>query len=221
MNALKPTEAIRALARRARAWVFDFDGTLVDSNAIKLRGFDVCFASFPEHGERIRTYCYGNRHTPRGEKFRYVYERILQRPYTAEAETHLHKIYEEATTQQVCRAPEIPGAERFLKSAGPQRITAVLSTTPDAVLRTILKARGWEPYFSEIRGAPVHKARWLRNFQKRHALGPEDLLFFGDTAEDAGAAQEAGWRFITVANTALNAPPEGFLNDWMPLDDAG
>ena len=76
---------ISAALAGARAMVLDFDGTLVDSNPIKMRGFEAVFADFPERLPKIMAYCQGGPETPRGQKFKHVYEVILGRALTAAA----------------------------------------------------------------------------------------------------------------------------------------
>ena len=195
--------------------MFDFDGTLVDSNPIKRRAFEVCFAEFPERREAILAYCWGRHHTPRGEKFRHVYEQILGRPYTEAAAADLHERFEAATTRQIIEAPEIPGAGAFLARVRGRYLTALLSSTPDAVLRDILRQRGWQERFEVVQGAPVHKATWLKAFCEQRGLEGDRVVFFGDTLEDAGAAEEAGCAFIRVGGVA--APPRPWIADFLSL----
>ena len=177
---------------------FDFDGTLVDSNPIKWRAFERCFTEFPEQREEILAYCCGQHHTPRGDKFRHVYERILKRPYPPEIPAALHARYEAETTQQIIAAPEVPGAERFLREAGRGREIALLSSTPHDVLTEIIDRRRWRAYFRQVQGAPVDKADWLRRARESRGLAPETLLFIGDTEEDAQAAAAAGCAFLGI-----------------------
>jgi len=187
------------LVRRSRLLVFDFDGTLVDSNPIKRRAFEACFAPFQEHRDAILSYCVQHHHTPRQEKFRYVYERILGRAYTQEAAARLQERFEAHTTRQIIEAPEIPGAARFLQRVSGLCETALLSSTPDGVLREIVLQRRWAPYFGEIQGAPVDKTAWLE--VARRARGLPDgraIVCFGDTQEDAEAAEAAGCPFVLV-----------------------
>lgn len=195
---------VKARALEADLYVFDFDGTLVDSNPIKYRAFESCFArpEFAARREEILSYCRGNNHTPRGEKFRHVYERILSLPYTADAEQQLHRRFEQETTQAIIGAPEVQGASGFLESVRRKAHTAVLSSTPHPILREILEARGWLRYFDLKRGAPVVKADWLKGLQ---GLGypAGRILFFGDTPEDARAAERAGCPFVTVGKEPL------------------
>ncbi len=194
-----PTPFIKHL-RAAHALIFDFDGTLVDSNSIKRRAFDVCFSHFPEWETQIKPYCYGNNHIQRQEKFQHIYEHILKKPYTPEIAHDLHRRYEEATTLPVSRAREIPGAEAFLARMAGRYPTAVVSTPPNRILHAILQARGWTHYFVDIQGAPVNKTEWVKNYAQRKGLNVQQCLFFGDTPEDARAAYAAGCPFVAVGN---------------------
>ena len=99
----------------ARVLVFDFDGTLVDSNSIKWRAFEACFSDFPDQLPEILAYCRSFNHTPRDVKFRHIYETILRRPYGPDVEQALLKRFGRETTEPIVEAAEIPGAEEFLR----------------------------------------------------------------------------------------------------------
>jgi phosphoglycolate phosphatase len=205
--------------------VFDFDGTLVDSNEIKRRGFDFVFAEYPERMTEIRQYCYSFNHTIRGEKFRHVTEQILGLPYTPELEQLCHERYAAFTTESVAAAPEIPGAAAFVKSLASYR-PALLSSTPTAILLQILDRRGWRSLFPTVQGAPVDKRTWLKDFQGVLGCRPEQLLFFGDTDEDGDSGRLSGCTFVRVGKDPehagelalrnfsfdLTSPAEGGLN---------
>ncbi len=190
--------ALEEILARARVLFFDFDGTLVDSNRIKWAAFESCFSGFPEHLEEIMAYCRGNSHTTRLEKFRWVYERILGLPYTRRVEERLSRQFEGATTERIIRAPEIPGAEAFLRAQGVSRTLGLISSTPHDILLRILSGRGWKGYFQVIRGAPVDKRAFLEEYQRESGFRPGDGIFFGDTPEDRDAAGGAGWPFVAV-----------------------
>jgi len=188
---------LRQAIQSAEALVFDFDGTLVDSNDIKRRGFDYAFEDYADRMQEIRAYCYGSNHTIRGEKFRHVVEKILGMDFTPELDAHLHKRYAEFTTESVVRASEIPGAVPFLKSIAGLH-PALLSSTPTAILVEILRRRRWSDYFEIVQGAPVDKTAWLKALQAVVRCEPRKMLFFGDTDEDAKSATVAGCTFVRV-----------------------
>lgn len=186
----------------ADLFVFDFDGTLVDSNAIKRRAFESCFSEFPGAREEILAYCWGNNHVIRSDKFRHVFERILRLPYTPEVEERFHRQFERETTQAIIQSPEIPGASEFLEQVRRKAKTAVLSSTPHPILLKILQGRDWTRYFDLPRGAPVDKSEWLRR-QQENGIAADRILFFGDNVEDAQAAESAGCPFIAVGKAPL------------------
>lgn len=205
-----------SLIEKCKALIFDFDGTLVDSNAIKRGAFEKCFADEPQHFQEILAYCRGNNHIPRKTKFRHVYEKILKRPYTAGVETRLLNLYAEHTTQQVISAREISGARDFLERFAFQKKTALLSSTPHEILLEILERREMRHCFQIIQGAPVEKAPWIQKFLKQHGLKNSEAVFIGDSAEDVAAAQTADIFFIGVGE-ADRAQTKYYIKDFRQI----
>jgi phosphoglycolate phosphatase-like HAD superfamily hydrolase len=197
----KKLRSIREAVHAARILVFDFDGTLVDSNEVKWRGFEEVFADHPAHRDRISAYCRGSNHTIRGEKFRHVCENILGIAYTPEIERVLHERYAAITTRAVAEAPEIPGALEFLRRMK-GRPMALLSSTPTAILIDILGRRGWTSFFERVQGAPIDKRAWLTDLERELGCGAASIVFFGDTDEDAVAAAGAPCVFVRVGAAA-------------------
>jgi phosphoglycolate phosphatase-like HAD superfamily hydrolase len=203
VSVVSAVDGIRAALAASRKVILDFDGTLVDSNEIKRHAFDLVFADYPDHMKEIQQYCHGNNHTIRGEKFRYVCEKILGLPYTAERDRELHELYESLTTEGVASAPEIPGAAAFLRSLRGNP-PALVSATPHAILLKILDRRGWLSMFDQVRGAPVNKADWLRTLQTNLGCRSTELVFVGDTDEDEKAARVSGCTFVRVGRSSTN-----------------
>lgn len=201
-------QKIQNLIQQAKAIVLDFDGTLVNSNRIKRRAFEKCFADYPKQFDAIMQYCKTNNHIPRQIKFRHVFEKILFLPYTAEIEQQMLSRYAKETTAQVIAAQEIPGATEFLKRFVFGRESALLSSTPHAILLHILEKRGMKHYFKIIQGAPVNKAKWIQAFLSQRQLRAEEIVFIGDSPEDIHSAKEIGIPFVGVAE----ANPEEVLH---------
>ena len=192
---------------QARALVLDFDGTLVASNCIKWRAFEICFGDFPDRLPEIMAYCRSFNHVPRDVKFRSIYKNILRLPYDPHTEAALVNRFERETTEQIVQAAEIPGAEEFLRAVSRTHFTAVLSSTPDDILRSILERRGWTGYFKYIQGAPVDKARWLGGFHSKQGIHLDSIVFFGDTVEDQAAASRSGCRFVNIGQDLTDFQP--------------
>ena len=186
-----------SLLSGARVVVFDFDGTLVDSNEIKWKGFEYTFSEYPAEMAEISAYCRGSNHTIRGEKFRHVTEKILGLSYTQELSDTFHRRYADYTTDAVVAAPEIPGASVFVRQVSGLQ-PSLLSSTPHEILLKILDRRGWGAMFTRIQGAPVSKRVWLRDLQRTLECDPQSIVFFGDTSEDEESARASSCRFVRV-----------------------
>jgi beta-phosphoglucomutase-like phosphatase (HAD superfamily) len=120
-------EAVSAAVESAKAVVFDFDGTLVDSNEIKWSGFEHVFSEFKERLPEISAYCRGNNHTIRGEKFRVVCEQIFTVSTLRSGAVVTRALC--GVYHQCGCAHRIPGAAEFIRKVG-DRPTALLSSTP-------------------------------------------------------------------------------------------
>lgn len=200
---------IREILESTPTLVLDFDGTLVDSNQIKIEAFAATFSEYEDRLHEIMAYCSALHHTPREEKFRHVCTKILKVPYTTGLREKFLKKYADHTTAQVIAAPEIPGGLRFLKRFSAEKKLSLLSSTPQDILVSILEARGMKEYFQTVRGAPVNKTDWLKPYAGK-------AIFFGDTLQDAASAREAGVVFVGVANPQLKQ--EGyFINNFKEL----
>ncbi len=203
--------------RQAAAVVVDFDGTLVDSNGIKRRAFAECFAQAGPAREQVLAYCWGHHDIPRDDKFRHVYEAILGHPYTPDIAACLHAQFEGLTTQAVIDAPEIAGALAFVRKARRGRLIGLLSSTPEAILRRIITARGWIGEFDLIQGSPVDKAAWLRALGERLGVTTQAIIALGDSAQDGEAAAAARTPFIQIGDEPIQTPALYAAADFRPL----
>lgn len=203
---------IQKILGEAKVFILDFDGTLVDSNPIKLKAFEKCFGDYPRHRKEILEYCCGNHHTPRHVKFRRVFENILKLPYTTEIEKKMLEAYAAETTEQVIAAKEIPGAVKFLEKFCKTKELALLSSTPHETLLHILEKRNFNKYFEIVQGAPVDKALWIGQFLKERGFQREEVLFVGDSAEDAQASETLRIPFVSVGKTKLAKATHHIVN---------
>ncbi|MGB2754745.1 MAG: HAD-IA family hydrolase [Phycisphaerae bacterium] len=176
--------------------VLDFDGLVVESEAIKDAAFVEVFPEFPKHHEAIRAYHLANKHLVRYAKFRHIVQNILGRPYTPEDERRIAEVYARRTRQAIVACPFVPGAPEFLAHFAGRAPMYLASATPQDELRIIVEARGLDRYFKGIYGAPHRKPDILREVMAAEGAPPDQTVFIGDSRADMHAAEAAGVPFV-------------------------
>lgn len=183
--------------------VFDFDGTLVDSNRIKQNMFFEIAERRPgglAAMEQVYARAPGNR---------FAIWRAWAYEIGADASLAGEMVadYSAAVDAAVANAQEMPGAVALLdilRAKGRKLI--VSSATPTASLASIIKARGWLGHFDATYGSPETKADILIRHVIPLAGAAERVVVVGDGADDRESARAMGCRFYPVGE-ARGAPP--------------
>ena len=179
--------------------VFDFDGTLVDSNKIK---YDAYFELCPRDERHV-----GMIETVLGEMLEesrfVILEEIIRRlegavPDMQVRVSQLAAKYNEIVMNGVKNCSEKAGTEKALKTLAPRHRLYVSSTTPEKALREILRYRNLDRYFSGIFGYPQKKNETLLEIMRNEQVCPEEVLVVGDGESDRIAAEIAGCGFVRV-----------------------
>ena len=207
---------------RYDAIVFDFDGTLVNSNEIKTWAFGELYK---EHGENIvrQIISYNKEHegVSRFVKFRYWQEDLLGQPYTKEIGKYLSRTYSQLVFDAVVQAPYVEGALEFLKNHYQHIPLFVASGTPEPELREIIKHRSIPHFFQGVYGSPATKTEILQRILVKRKLYPEQVLMIGDALTDWKGAQGVGVEFIGIkSGKSSNIFPSSnnLLNNLTELD---
>lgn len=197
-----------------RCVVFDFDGTLVDSNHIK-RSTAYAVVSVVANGSAIldRVYeenCGGDRHWIFG-RFAELADLASVPPQgRARWGAEMAAEYTRRCETAVSQCAEIPDAWSVVNTlAQGGLIVSINSATPTSTLREIVASRGWTPVFSEILGAPVSKAGNLKVIAKAACALPSEVVMVGDKSVDQAGAEEFGCHFIGVlrSDSDFTMPP--------------
>jgi phosphoglycolate phosphatase len=205
-----------------RCIAFDFDGTLVQSNAIKRRTFYEVSRSLGDVDrivDQVLRECAGDRTE--------VLETIVakaagafalpaapgNRPWAQVLVERFSHVCEEA----IVACPEVPGAmaalDRLLGGGFPLFIN---SATPTLPLVRILDRRDMTRYFRAVYGGDVQgKTGNLRLAMQAALCGPEETVFIGDNEVDRRAAEEIGCRYIGIENevSGYRKPPVHKVGD--------
>ena len=181
-----------------RCVVFDFDGTLVDSNHIKQRAFFEVAGVFSDGAALM-----GDVLHEAAQRDRYwVFDTFARRmPVNIDA-TALAKFYTWICQDRIAAAPEVPGALRNLELLRSNAIDLFLnSATPSEPLTTLVRMRQLDGLFCGIYGAPATKSDNLATIRQKHGYGPEEMLVVGDGESDRHSAEVTGCHFLAVENS--------------------
>ena len=196
-----------------RCLVFDFDGVLVDSNALKRSAYFEVFQDFSGARPLIER-ALGDE----GERDRYdVIRSVLAGmadagmiPRTDAGDRTLHERaerYNGICEEAVARAPETPGCSTTLRELAAMYPLYINSATPEAPLRRIVERRGWAGLFKSVLGRPKSKAANLELILANERIESAELAFIGDGRNDQAAAHACGCRFIAFRNGSSHFQP--------------
>lgn len=176
--------------------ILDFDGVIVESLGIRDDAFRELFKDYPHHLSAIMNYHKSNDAIIRYEKFRVIYEEILEVPYTAEVSTRLGVEFSKLISEKIVACPYVKGVPEFLEEFSRHHLLYLVSVNPAEELKSIVRARQLDRYFSEIYPYPWSKVDAIRDILRRNAYLAKEAVFIGDSPEDFDAAQMVGVDFI-------------------------
>lgn len=182
------------------AFIFDFDGTLVDSNYIKRQGFFVVTNSIGNADRILHRVLGSDNPGTRVEIFTQLIDEL--RRDNVETALSIEKLisdYSQYCQNRVAQAPEIACAQKMLeKLRSSNKHVFLSSATPEAELKDIIEKRSWDSLFDQIHGSPQSKREHIAEIKKVIKCESHNILMFGDVAADALVAAEAGVDFIGV-----------------------
>lgn len=180
-----------------KAIVFDFDGTLVDSNACKHEAFFNLFPPAPAVRKVVKEVLAEMEPLSRHVIFPELLKRL--QPVLPDIGPEQSAEYIERYRRQVVAgqqaAREMPGAGEALRALS-ERLPLYISTvTPQDDIEGLLKDRNWDSLFEGVFGYPNDKVMVLQHVIQAEGAGPAGVIMVGDSAGDRAAADQAGCLF--------------------------
>lgn len=183
-----------------RCVVFDFDGTLVDSNHIKRDAFLDIAGRYAAGRETMMRIIDGPVAGTREKVFEtFAAELGIGKDARAAAVADLVRDYTDRCLGEIGGAAEIEGARATLDRLKRDGLRLFISSaTPDEPLKDVVEARGLTPLMEGVFGAPNSKVGHIRHIRKVTGLQAAEILYVGDSDADSRAATETGCRFVGV-----------------------
>jgi phosphoglycolate phosphatase-like HAD superfamily hydrolase len=206
---------------RLKAIIFDFDGVIAESLAIKTEAFGQLYKKWGGEvlAQTAMDYHLLHGGVSRYEKFKYLHREYLGIELSAEQISELGQQYSELVMQKVIDSPYVPEAYEFISSNYQQYDFFVSSGTPQIEMREIVKRKGLEPFFKKVYGSPVKKDVHVREIMSEHSYNQADIIFIGDATADRDAARANGIDFVARIDTLSYLTDERFqLHDFKDFD---
>lgn len=191
-----------------KAAIFDWDGTITDSNNIKTEAFVELFQNAcPQAAGYIRKYQQNRGGISRFEKFRHYIRHFFHREASAAELEDFGRRYAALCRQKLLNAPFIPGAVETLRKLSCAKIPVFIVTgSPAAEIRELAAARNLLPLIHHIYGSPPTKDVLLAVLLAENRLVPEETVFFGDAPADCEAARINQIPFIGICPDGKTSP---------------
>jgi len=181
---------------KIRALILDFDGVIVESNALKTEAFEAVFSRFPEHAAAMLAYHHAHVSESRYAKFEHLAER-LGKPRDDVLMAELAKEFSREMRARFEACAAVPGAVELLDRVRDRLPVFVASVTPQRELEDILSLRGLAHRFTRVYGCPPWtKATAIQEIVEGLGGGVAGVLFIGDSAGDQRAARQTGVEFV-------------------------
>jgi phosphoglycolate phosphatase-like HAD superfamily hydrolase len=176
--------------------VFDCDGVILDSNAIKTEAFWHALMGFPKRKvEALVDFHRKHGGVSRYEKIRYFFESLLNDPDQTKYKIALER-FQQYCQAQLRDAPLVPGVVAYLQRLRDGKIPMfVVSGSDETELKEVLRQKQILPFFERVLGSPTSKRENLKALLEQECrVGPG--IFFGDAQLDYDIAAEHGLNFV-------------------------
>lgn len=188
-----------------KCFVFDFDGTLVQSNEIKRNAFFCVVQKFGNFNFIVDATLREDAADDRYAILNKIAKKIVKTVKSDKELTwdilasSLLEDYSRVCEEKLAKCEEVVGASDLLKSLSEEGFPLYInSATPLEPLKKILCSRSFYKYISGVYGKPKDKVENMKEIMNETGTKPGELIFIGDNDTDKKAAEAIGCHFIGI-----------------------
>lgn len=184
---------------------WDFDGVLMDSNAVRDLGFERVLADFPpEQVEQLLAFHRANGGLSRYVKFRYFFEEVRSEPID-EAGIMKWASKFSLIMKSLLINPNLLITQTldFVKQNQGRFTMYITSGSDQDELRFLCKSLQIDTLFSSIHGSPKPKKEWVADLIKKNGYELNQCVLIGDSINDWEAANYNNIKFCCYNNSEL------------------
>lgn len=162
-----------------KALLFDFNGVILESAAIKTAAYRKLFErEYPDKVDEFMKYHIQNAGISRYVKFQYFYEKILGIRLTEQEKKELINRFSCDVLKETLNTSFVKGMPKFLEENYKKFLLFIVTGTPNEEINYIIKKRKFNFYFKEIHGSPNEKKEIIYDILNRYKWKPEEVVFF-------------------------------------------
>ena len=187
-----------------KVFIFDFDGTLVDSNGIKREAFYSVSREASDNPEIVDLVLTLMPEASRFQIIEKMYALITAKTgqkFSADQIKGAVNAYSATVRERILSCPEIDGAcavLSYIKERGGEIF--VSSNTPEQFLGELIISRPWGKLVTAHFGFPRKKTETVSFIKKEMDVLPSEVLIVGDGASDKISAEQNGCCFFGVTH---------------------
>lgn len=185
--------------------LWDFDGVLMQSNAVRDIGFEKVLAAYPKHQiDELMMFHKKNGGLSRYVKFRYFFEEILKESITDEKVNELAASFSKIMKELLVNPGLlIQDSLEFVKQNHTNISMHIVSGSDQTELRYLCEAMNINKYFKSIHGSPTPKKQLVKAVIESNDYNKNKIVLVGDSINDYEAAVDNGIQFIGYNNLKL------------------
>ena len=188
--------------------LWDFDGVLMNSNAVRDIGFEKVLADYPaEQVTALMTYHKANGGLSRYVKFRYFFEVVRNESVSDEQIQELAKKFSTIMREILFdKLLLINDSIKYVQQNFSKYKMHIVSGSDGVELRSLCKYLEIDKYFITIEGSPTVKNELVKQLLFKYEYDCEACVLVGDSINDKEAARVNNISFAAYNNSALFSP---------------